>query len=385
MTQQDQTQKWSNSGSGGAGGPGRSSKKPKQKKVPQRGLGVAQLEKIRIEEQQRKEAAAAAAILPTPPSLSPSKCYLPPQLPSFHHSNQPSSSPISLHPGIPVDFFRLPPSLQNLDANKASSCTVPLEDSCTFDPAWRKLCEFEKDFVSSMSMNLPYESNHIWPPSHWTQRTQQYQQPSSSTVNVSSGNLTSPVSHYSKEPPSNQNCSSSRVPMRPEEKMIGQKRSYPFSLEVPPASSFNFKSPALTINVKPNESTSRAYGSGLNFGASSSAFREVPSCSTPCSSEPNSKKNENFNGDFLSLAPPISPSKCKSTSTFPAFHNQELPHFEPPPFQGTGEDQMPHGQQQSLHSFFPPKEEETVQTTETNKDGNCSGEKGKSVDLNLKL
>ncbi|XP_054811685.1 uncharacterized protein LOC129312923 isoform X2 [Prosopis cineraria] len=334
MTQKDQTQKWSNSSSGGGGGGlGRSSKKPKQKKVPQRGLGVAQLEKIRIEEQQRKEAAAAGAILPAPPpptSLSPSKPYLPLSIPSFHHSNQPSSSSISLHPGTSIDFPRLPLSLQGLDAAKASSFTVPLENS-------------------GMNMNLPYESNPTWPLSNWTQTTQQYQQPPASMVNISSGNLTSPVYHYSEEPPSNQNYNSSCVTMRPGEKMIGLKRSYPLSLDVSPASYFNFKSPAFSTNVKASETTSRAYGTGLNFGSASSSFREVSSCTTP-SSESNSKKateNENFNGDFLTLAPP--------TSTFPAFHIQEFSHFESPPFQGTEEGQILHGQQQSLHSFFPTK------------------------------
>lgn len=66
------------SGSGGSGGDngggsvGRVSKKVKQKKVPQRGLGVAQLEKIRLEEQQKMEASNVlgrsdlAAFLPIP-------------------------------------------------------------------------------------------------------------------------------------------------------------------------------------------------------------------------------------------------------------------------------------------------------------------------------
>ncbi|KAL3736151.1 hypothetical protein ACJRO7_025147 [Eucalyptus globulus] len=48
----------------------RSSKKQKQKKVPQRGLGVAQLDKIRIEEQQKSHATVAAVSTLTPPQDS---------------------------------------------------------------------------------------------------------------------------------------------------------------------------------------------------------------------------------------------------------------------------------------------------------------------------
>ncbi|KAF8663341.1 hypothetical protein HU200_055956 [Digitaria exilis] len=47
-------------GSGAATGVARASKKNKPKKIPQRGLGVAQLEKLRIEEQKKMEGSAAA-------------------------------------------------------------------------------------------------------------------------------------------------------------------------------------------------------------------------------------------------------------------------------------------------------------------------------------
>ncbi|CAO2186165.1 unnamed protein product [Urochloa humidicola] len=48
-------------GGGAATGVARASKKNKPKKIPQRGLGVAQLEKLRIEEQKKMEGAAAHA------------------------------------------------------------------------------------------------------------------------------------------------------------------------------------------------------------------------------------------------------------------------------------------------------------------------------------
>ncbi|RWW21115.1 hypothetical protein GW17_00014751 [Ensete ventricosum] len=65
----------------------RTGKKNKQKKIPQRGLGVAQLEKLRLEEQQKKAAAAAASSssdpstqgfgLPPPPPPPQQQPYFP--------------------------------------------------------------------------------------------------------------------------------------------------------------------------------------------------------------------------------------------------------------------------------------------------------------------
>ena len=104
MAQEDQTQNTSSGsggggGSGGIGSVGRSSKKPKQKKVPQRGLGVAQLEKIRLEEQQKRD---AAAMLSSPCSVPSTKSsYLPLPIQNLHHSNQPPSPPIPLPSGSP--------------------------------------------------------------------------------------------------------------------------------------------------------------------------------------------------------------------------------------------------------------------------------------------
>ncbi|KAK4255864.1 hypothetical protein QN277_008802 [Acacia crassicarpa] len=337
MTQKDQTKKRSNSSGGGGGlrGRGRFSGKKQDPgpKVSKRGPGIAFLERERIQNEQRRQVAATISPTPPPPPPpsspppSPRISYLPLQLPGFHHSNQLSSS-----------------------------SPVPLQSSS-----------------NGVSMNFPHESN---PPSGWAPRTQQYQQRSSSMVNVPSENLAVPVDYYSKEPPSNQNNSSSFVvPMDKHMVVLERSRSHPLSKDkgVPPAaSSFNFKS---------NETESTNY---LNFGEAPSAFRKVPSCPTTLS-EPNSKKNKNLHGDFMSLAPPISPSESESTSTFPAaFHNQELP----PRSQGTEEDQIPYRQQPRLRNSFPTKEEEeaqSVQTTETNKYGNCNSENGESLDLDLHL
>lgn len=143
---------------------GKSSRKPKQKKVPQRGLGVAQLERIIIEEQQRKEAEA---------SVSPTKSSSLPLLsiPNFHHSNQ-----LAMACGSPSDFAGL-----DGDDAKASSTVVSFPNSGkSFETALNsipvvhgnlpKFCDFEKEFLSC-------ESNPTWLFPNWTQTTQQYQQP----------------------------------------------------------------------------------------------------------------------------------------------------------------------------------------------------------------
>lgn len=69
MAQEEQDQRGSTGSSGVGGGNvagvSKSSKKQKQKKIPQRGLGVAQLERIRIEELKKKDGAAAAAMAAT--------------------------------------------------------------------------------------------------------------------------------------------------------------------------------------------------------------------------------------------------------------------------------------------------------------------------------
>ncbi|KAF7836668.1 SPOROCYTELESS-like EAR-containing protein [Senna tora] len=343
MAQQDQAQKCSSSGGGG-----KSSRKAKQKKVPQRGLGVAQLERIRVEEEKRKEAASSifATPSPSPPSSSSSV-----SLATFHHHSNLNHLSASIPcGGSPLDDDAKAANSSTFEA--ATWHSIPVHGHGNIGGNGPpKLCDFEKEILSTMS--LPnFESNPTWLFQDWTQRTQQ--QPCSSMV----------VNDYSiTEPPSNQNYSSSNscVPMKQEEKMMmGLKRSYPFSMDVPSASSsFNFKIPTFTTFMRTNEKDSCGSGTtGLNFDAASSTFREVlPFCSTLKNSEPNSKKsnkeNENFNGDFLTLAPPPTP-----------------------PSQGINlQDQIP-----PLHSFFPPPPSSSS-TVEK-----CNGGNGESsIDLNLKL
>ncbi|CAM0880374.1 unnamed protein product [Alopecurus aequalis] len=78
------------SGNGAATGVARASRKTKPKKIPQRGLGVAQLEKLRIEEQKKMGGGTATA---TPSSRALNGAGLC-QLPTLHH-HPPPAPPLS--------------------------------------------------------------------------------------------------------------------------------------------------------------------------------------------------------------------------------------------------------------------------------------------------
>lgn len=220
MDKVDQTQKSSNSSSGGGGGAGstgcglglglglggvaRSSKKRKQKKAPQRGLGVAQLEKIRLEEQQEKDAAAVAgaAIMSPPPSVSPSKSsFLSLPIPNYHHYCPPSSSIPFLSPSLAdlsLPNLIINPPVQSVDAR--SSCSFPLTSPLNtggFEVGWsemsvpghggvpqlwnsyennleREHSGLDPGLAFRSSLNFPFESdNPVWPPPTLMPRAQQ--------------------------------------------------------------------------------------------------------------------------------------------------------------------------------------------------------------------
>ncbi|MED6111470.1 hypothetical protein PIB30_052593 [Stylosanthes scabra] len=198
-----------NSNGGGSGG-GRSSKKPKQKKVPQRGLGVAQLEKLRMEEIQKKNAAAIFSQQQQQQQgsvVSTNSTYMPLSIQNFHDSNPPPP--------------RSQPEFRSVSVQqKVPPCTgtVPLTNS-----------------AMQFLPNFPYESNHVWPLPNLGQRAPQfhYQLPSS-MANVSPAGISS-TPNFSREPPSNQNCNDNNGLLgRQAEKIIGVKRPYPFCLDAPP-------------------------------------------------------------------------------------------------------------------------------------------------------
>ncbi|KAF5728271.1 hypothetical protein HS088_TW21G00416 [Tripterygium wilfordii] len=421
MAQEDQTPKCSSSnsggggggGGGGSGGGGRSSKKQKQKKVPQRGLGVAQLEKIRLEEQQKKDAASVVFTAPPPPPPPPPQPPIPPKpsyttlvpILNYNPSNQSTTSvPYSTDLLSQNSIFRLPQSVEIPSPN-----TVPLVPGfVNGSKAWNSRDYYDLDKETSSGVdpglafrttsNLPYESSPIWPLPSTIQRAQQYLQPPS-MVNSSSS-----VVNFQIEPPSNQIYYGKYTPvpaMWPEEeKMVGMKRPYPFSMDNPPGPhSFPHKSPAIVHSISSKSDESSNSGT-FCFEPGNQSFREGgPPCSAAASSEPDPKKcnkgNGVFNGDFLSLAPPTTTSACPTSnfiypSAYLASQNHELPDFGLLPYQGNVDDPLlqprpgrsNQQQQQPYYSFFPPATAQNGQETSTI---NGDSEVGGSVDLNLKL
>lgn len=422
-------------GGGGSGGSGsnRSSKKLKQKKVPQRGLGVAQLEKIRLEEQQKK----GGATFPPNSLVSPtnSSCLAVGQCAPTNFRQTPSPFPVPLPPpppptdlSSPNSGFRPSSSIPNTDPLHLTPLPLPSPPNDgggirypaipgfghgNWPRLWNGEYNLEREshrldqtgFAVRSNMDSPYESHPIWPPPSLIQKAQQFQQqPSSSAmVNVSLGTSTSSV----MEPPSNQSFYSNYyTPVWPEEdKMVGNnKRTYPFSRDNQSGPSLPCKFPP--SNVPP---IARRDVSGSNFmrgtdnaEPSYPSFRESPSSSTLVS-EPypknvaieNGGNGDHMNGDFLTLATPttaLAPHsrwKHNFSSANPIPPSRELSEFECLPYQGNGDQSHEPGPSGSttpkrpFYSFFPSAKLQTGQ--ETAALSSCSEKVGRKLDLNLKL
>lgn len=441
MAQEDHSQRYSNNscggaggggGSGGAGGGGgynRCSKKLKQKKVPQRGLGVAQLEKIRLEEQQRKDVSNSSISSPNSiisPSNSSNCLAFKPTI---------SSPSIPLPPPSPNNL----PSIPNIDVLNPSPVSLSKAmnggggggDEIGWltggrGGSWPKLWNGEYNNLQgenhggldhrsgglafTTNVRLPYESNTpTWPlPNVVHQRSQQFQQPcSSSMMKVSTGTSSSSsisVLNFQMEPPSNQSyCGNNYTPpfWPEEEKMVGVKRSYPFSLDNVPIPSFHCKFPSSYVSPisRSDESASCSNGGTTSVEPPNPVFREGPSSSSAIS-EPSPKKvleeNGVLNGDFLTLAPPetvqlqLSAKQKQQPSTKLSLQCQELSQFaETLPLQGTKNNpihvsgQGGSSNQQTFLSFFPSAKTHTGQSVGCR--GNSNGSTGESVDLNLRL
>ncbi|GMH05601.1 hypothetical protein Nepgr_007441 [Nepenthes gracilis] len=427
MVLEEQNQMSSNSSSGGGGGSSRgdggnrSSKKMKQKKIPRRGLGVAQLEIIRIRDQQQND--AENGILSSSPTISPTNSSVP--LPFLNYTHNQISSPIPYHLPSPNNLqspnsvFRPVPSLPNIN-NFQSSSFLPLNlangghfdvggpsiavpANVNFPKMWRPN-EFNREWENSKldhgfpfraNINLPYESSPIGPLHHLQPRTP-YRQPSS-LVNASSTNSSS-LLNFQMEPPSNQSYySTHRSPWSEEHKMVGMKRPYPFPLDNPPASSFIGKSPPVSNLVRGcDESASCGNESTLNMSNAFPYFREAPPFPRGIP-EPKStnicSENGITSGELLTLAPPASVSPYPSprfkhhSSNVPS-HNEQLYSFESLTHQQTAEnpvvDSWPGGSNQlPFYRFFPASKVEAI--TATTDATNRNGGGGESVDLNLKL
>ncbi|XP_062015958.1 actin-binding protein wsp1-like [Rosa rugosa] len=443
MGKEEITQKCT-SPTGGFGRSSNSKKTNKQKKVPQRGLGVAQLEKIRLEEQQKK--AASVLTSPTPPASNslPSPTKSSPCVPNpapIRHYQPPSSIPFPSLPSLdlpsPNSIFRPPNADVVRKPNSISTVPLPNKGTHGFEipghgnvvvpNLWNPNCEYNSADLNKESSsgildpgfafrrslnNLPTfdNSNAIWALPNFPQRTHQFHHqpppppPPPSLVNVSSATSllsSSSVLNFHTEPPSNQSYHSNyTTPMwSEEERMVAMKRPYPFSHDNE-APSINFKFPTFAPPPMRTDETTSCGNRGGTFNLDpdgNTIFREGSTCSTSIS-ESNSKisikENGSVNGDFLTLAPPTTNRTCPSPKfNFPpaylAFHNPEVPDFASFPYKGSSEDTIlqsgPSGStpQQAFYTFIPPAKSQIVKPAATI--NNCNGEVGETVDLNLKL
>lgn len=410
MAPEEQSQMCSNSGGSGIGNfirSSSSSKRHKAKKVPQRGLGVAQLEKIRIEEQQKKDV-IVAPMMQSPATISSSSSqkspYLSLPIPNFHlPPNQPASTrsiPFSVDLAAENLMFRPTPSAQQIE--------IPPwpPGNGNFQKVW-SVCEhnLQKE-NAAVDPLLPLKANFslnydaadpIWPLPSLMQRAQQNKQSSSAMVSSTSAPT---LLNFQMEPPSNQIYNGNCAFLWSEEKMAGMKRPYPFPLENPAGPSFHYKLPHISYPIDRRDEHASSNGNTISFDPNNSGFRGLPCSTSTSTSEPNTKKRIKetvgvCEGDFLTLAPPVSTSmsqssKSKDASPNSAYYDLEFPDFETLPYhqgcmedsifrQGRGGLDLP----QPYYSFFPPA---TGQATTTMTKCNGAGQAVReSVDLNLKL
>ncbi|XP_042477674.1 uncharacterized protein LOC122059033 [Macadamia integrifolia] len=436
-------------GGGGSNGGGRSSKKLKQKKIPQRGLGVAQLEKIRLEEQQQKDVVAGVSspcfVIPVPPP------------PHHHHHRQSSSSSPFPSPSIdlssttslfgtpppgPLPTLDLlvpppppppPPSFQTITtiygsrqvASGSSSGGRAVADTVNtftgqghYSSMWNEW-NYNGD-VPRLDHGLPCRTHlqndasyPIWPSSSPVMIDRK--QPHSSTmVNVPSFTSSSSGLGFPMELPSNQSfCSNNNYtppsPWPEEEKMVGIKRPWPFSLDNLP---FPSNLPSITQPIyRPEEPSlcgnSNGNGSIFKLEPGDCSISEDTPGSTALhtnwrgtmSAELNDKngikENGTLQGDFLTLGPPATSSssmgfkskKHQAIASIPSHY--PIPEFDlQSSMQASIEEPLlrPGGssieqQQQPIHNFFPAK----GQCVATTKNDHMRVEAGDTVDLNLKL
>ncbi|KAK8648386.1 hypothetical protein V6N13_129139 [Hibiscus sabdariffa] len=324
MVHEDQaTPRCSNSSKTSSGNSkiGKSCKKQRRKKVPQRGLGVAQLEKIRLEEQQKKD---SVCLIAADVSASCSVAC---------NGNTSGTVPLT-----------------SVDGHKFwGSC-----ECFGLDPGWG----------FSTKLGLPCEIEPVWPLPSLMPRGQQ---PYSSMVNLSSRTSTSTsVMNFQMEPPSNQSFYKNFKPFLPEEeKVIGMKRPYPFSLGNAQGPSFHTKCYG---QFEATSSTSKA--TTFDSESGSSNFREGPSCSTT---------NGVSARGFLTLAPPTTTSKCSDLDSL-AYHQVN--------FEDSSMKQVGSGSnlQRPYYSFFPPPAMAQIEGSSAATMANCKREEVVGhVDLNLKL
>ncbi|KAH8518857.1 hypothetical protein H0E87_000642 [Populus deltoides] len=374
MAQEEQTKKCNTSSNGNGDGGirsghiSRSSRKHKQKKVPQRGLGVAQLEKIRLEEQQKND---VSVNLPSPAPISqikPSNLSMP--IPNVYESRS-TSTPFLPDLSSPNSMFR-PQNIELINPNS----TIPSENSVGWQSAavqgqtnmpkmWnssdynleKENCGVDPALAFRSNLNLPYESNPIWPLPSLMQRAQQHGHHSSSSscsmVNASSGSSSSSLQNPQMEPPSNQSYYDNYIPVWIEDEKAIHQVLLSTATSVPQIPHLAMEACIISVSAA-----------------------EI--------------------ADFLTPAPPPATTLTSTDfklkrSAFLDFHTFESFDFDSLPYQGNVEDriiQQPGvivpNQQHTYYCFLPPAIMQIGHPTKSSNDY-TGDEVGENIDLNLKL
>ncbi|XP_047335989.1 uncharacterized protein LOC124939572 [Impatiens glandulifera] len=216
--------------------------------------------------------------------------------------------------------------------------------------------------------------------------------------------------HHPMEPPSNQSfygtSTNDYTSFWPEEdnRIVGMKRPYPFSMDNPTGPSFRIRYPpppppppplnltqplplmSLPLHLPPfAASITRSEESAAlpNLDSSNLVFRDRHSSAFQ-DIRKQMQASRVDNGDFLSLAPPSTTNHTRDTP----------PEIEYLPCQGGGGEEMGSRQRQPFYSFFPsakaPSDDPSGSMHEGGGSSSSSGGGGggaekKHVDLNLKL
>nr|XP_010925685.1 uncharacterized protein LOC105048168 [Elaeis guineensis] len=378
MVLEEEQARCSNSSRGGG------KKKNKQNKIPQRGLGVAQLEKLRIEEQ-KKNAASSSSNASQGLSLFPPQQPILPFLTATDDPNPTlrpvvSPDPLFRHSeaiSTPTNYLNntLPQVLENSisDSGNSGNGFLPM--------LWNSPLNAEA-LARNFGFRTPPDGESLipdWQSSGLLQRRQQQQLSPFSVVNKALPPSSSGVS-LQMEPPSNQsnyNVSS----FWPEERVVGMKRRWPFHLDsMPGHTSFPCKNPSFSSShLKPNESLPDL----IKSETKTAYFRGETSSSSICNIEhkrfvdlDNSNKENGgaMDGGFLSLGP--SPTLCipKLPPTL-----LDYPEFSFVPSQGSMSDAIS-SSQPPFYSFLPMGPNSCEKTLNEPRREALDG-----VDLNLKL
>ncbi|KAL8505756.1 hypothetical protein ACS0TY_016829 [Phlomoides rotata] len=406
MAQEQHNLGCSYSGGGGGRSAGGSSgvscsrsKKMKQKKVPQRGLGVAQLEKIRIEEQHKKESLQAANILAKNAvgSSADSNSFLAVQ--KFRQGVSPFPPPLPSDLNSPYRVAQpLPPNLEIIQENyvqvskQSSDSGGELDDQGqgNLPRLWGGDINLARDKLLRLDHHgYPFDPQSyqetpspVLPFTLVSQRSHQFHPPPPSMLKVnnsSSGILPPSVVNSQMEPPSNQSFRGNNYATlwTEEDEVVGMKRSYPFSLDSPstPSSHRSFRPIYSASSSKLDDLALPNNGYTDRMESRNKGIRLGPSNSSPLPETiPNEVNDGKINADFLTLAPPSIASPPLTTKHI-GYSGYQGHEYECRPSQECTK-------ADKTFSFFPTKMQSNGSTAN---ESTRNDENGEKLDLNLKL